>query len=70
MCEYVYVTFNHLCECMCARNRQRDSGVLAVCVWVCLSSSGSEIMNVVTQTSQQCSIAEGSGSSQGYPIQL
>lgn len=51
---------------MCLSNRQRDAGVLAVCVWVCLSSSGSEIMNVVTQTSQQC-IAVGSGSSQGYP---
>lgn len=69
MCEYVYTTLNHshlCCWCMCLSNRQRDAGVLAVCVWVCLSSSGSEIMNVVTQTSQQC-IAVGSGSSQGYP---
>lgn len=49
---------------MCLGNRQmlRSWGV---CVWVCPSSSASEIMNVMTHTSQQC-IAVGSERSQGY----
>lgn len=67
ICLYNFKSQSFICGwCMCLRNGQRAAGVLAMCVWVCLSSSGSEIMNVVTQTSQQC-IAVGSGSSQGYP---
>ncbi len=71
MCLYNFESQSFVCDCVRAKETGRWWVVevcvcVCVCVWVCLSWYATEIMNVVTQTSQQ-GIAEGSGSSQGYP---